>query len=46
MKADGDPIPSARSPSAIKADPSLADDLDGAVLKIVDPALEFFVQAK
>ena len=35
MRADGDAIPVARSPEAIKADPKLADDLRDALIRRV-----------
>lgn len=38
MQADGDALPPARSPGAIKADPQLAADLDGATVRTVAPA--------
>ena len=38
MRADGDPIPRPRGPSAIEADAALADDLDGATVRVVEPA--------
>jgi len=37
MRADGDPIPASRSARAIKADPELADDLAGALVRQVEP---------
>jgi hypothetical protein len=37
MQADGDPIPAPRDFEAIKADSSLEDDLDGAVVAFVEP---------
>jgi predicted RNase H-like HicB family nuclease len=36
MRADGDPIPKARSLEAIKADRALADDLEGALVRRVE----------
>ena len=45
MRADGDPLPRPRSLAAIAADPDAADDLDGAVIRIVEPAVAF-AQAK
>jgi hypothetical protein len=36
MRADGDPIPRARSLEAIKADPDFADDLRGALIQRVE----------
>jgi predicted RNase H-like HicB family nuclease len=45
MRADGDPMPRVRSLSAIKADPGLADDLDGAIIKTVAPA-DLFAHGK
>ena len=38
MRADGDPIPRPRGPSAIEADAALADDLEGAMVRVVEPA--------
>lgn len=38
MRADGDPIPGPRSEKAIKADPEFADDLDGALVRVAEPA--------
>ena len=38
MKTDGDVLPTPRSVGAVKADPQLADDIEGALVKIVVPA--------
>jgi len=38
MRADGDAIPRPRSEKAIKADPEFADDLEDALVRIVEPA--------
>ena len=38
MRADGDAIPRPRGWLAIKADAALADDLDGALVRVVEPA--------
>jgi predicted RNase H-like HicB family nuclease len=38
MRKDRDPIPRPRSASAIKSDPELATDREGAIVKIVSPA--------
>lgn len=38
MRADGDPIPRPRSEKAIEADPEFADDLEGALVRVVEPA--------
>jgi predicted RNase H-like HicB family nuclease len=38
MRKDHDPIPKPRSASAIKSDPEVAADLEGAVVRIVTPA--------
>lgn len=35
LESDGDPVPSPRTPDAIMADPSLAEDRDGAVIALV-----------
>jgi predicted RNase H-like HicB family nuclease len=35
MEADGDPVPSPRTPDEIIADPSLAEDRDGAMIALV-----------
>jgi len=37
MRADGDALPQARGLGAIRADRSLADDLEGAIVKTVEP---------
>ena len=44
MRADGDVVPKARGVGAIKADPEFADDLDGAIVKTVEPS--FAIHAK
>lgn len=46
MKADGDLIPRARSLSAIKADPAAAEDLNGAILKQVEPLASIMTAAE
>ena len=46
LKADRDPIPQARDIAAIKADPDLADDLEGAVLRVIAPAKATLTPAK
>lgn len=38
MRADGDVIPGPRGLLAIKADATLADDLEGALVRVVEPA--------
>jgi predicted RNase H-like HicB family nuclease len=38
MRADGDAIPVPRTAKAIEAAPELTDDLDGAVIRLVEPA--------
>lgn len=38
MRADGDLIPGPRSEYAIRVDPALADDLEGALMRVVEPA--------
>ncbi len=38
MRADGDRIPAARSEDAIRADPGLREDVEGAAIRIVEPA--------
>jgi predicted RNase H-like HicB family nuclease len=38
MRADGDPLPAPRSVRTIKADPGLADDLAGALVKQIEPS--------
>jgi len=38
MRADGDVLPKPRSIAAVKADPHLADDLEGAVVETIEPA--------
>jgi len=38
MRADGDPVPVPRTARAIKADPDLADDLAGALVKQIEPS--------
>jgi predicted RNase H-like HicB family nuclease len=45
MRADGDKMPKARGLRAIKADPELADELEGAIVKTVAPAI-FVAEAK
>jgi predicted RNase H-like HicB family nuclease len=37
MRTDGDPVPVPRTVRAIKADPELTDDLDGALVKEIEP---------
>ena len=39
MRADGDKLPKPRGLSAIKGDPEFADDLAGAIVKTVEPAV-------
>jgi hypothetical protein len=39
MRADGERIPTPRSEDAIREDPELRDDLEGATLRIVEPAV-------
>jgi predicted RNase H-like HicB family nuclease len=46
MKADGDPIPRPRSLKAIKADPEFADDLNGAIVKHVEPRASVMTAAE
>ena len=46
MRADGDRAPVARSLKAINADPTLADDLDGATVVRVEPARRFVTAAE
>lgn len=41
MRADGDKIPAARSSEAIRRDPSLSDEVEGAVMRTIVPAKEF-----
>jgi predicted RNase H-like HicB family nuclease len=38
MKSDGDPIPTPRSAHTILADADLAEELEGAVMRVVEPA--------
>jgi predicted RNase H-like HicB family nuclease len=38
MRADGDLIPGPRSENAIRVDPALADDLEGALVRVVELA--------
>jgi predicted RNase H-like HicB family nuclease len=38
MRADGDRIPYPRSEDAVRADPELREDLEGATLRIIEPA--------
>jgi len=38
LRADGDPRPEPRSMGAIKADPDLADDVAGALLRQIEPS--------
>ena len=46
LNEDGDPLPRPRIVAAIESDASLADDLDGAILRIVAPAASIHAQAK
>jgi predicted RNase H-like HicB family nuclease len=38
MRGDGDLLPKPRSVGAIRADPRLADELEGAAIEVVEPA--------
>jgi predicted RNase H-like HicB family nuclease len=40
MRADGDAMPTARSLEAIKADPVMADDLEGALVRRIEERRE------